>query len=556
MVFKRCLCLFGLITLSSCQIFSPIQTREIEDFVASVMECVRVPGLTLAVVKGNETWNKGFGYADVENKRPVNTSTLFGIGSITKAFTSMLLSMHIEERSERYNWTSKLRDVLGEDFKMVDEIRSNETMLRDILAHRTGLTTGDIGLIAGYPTVFTRKEMVKRLHYLGELKPFRDTFVYNNWMYALAGYIVEVLSGNTWEEELRARILDPLEMLDTRIIDIDINVTDDKMAKPYAMVDDDVIPSPPEIYTLTPGEPAGAIASSAEDMSKWIQFILSKGNLTDGQTLANWTIYKEAFQAHNVYPSSLEKPTFPIADVNEGYGYGWFHGNHDGYKKLWHSGGLFGYSAMLWIFPDLDIGFFSNINGPAGAADTSKVFTTIFPYIFDLIMEKEPWLNKTTACSYPSPWAPKSPSKNNTDDVTNLPVDDVSQFVGEYGHRFLGDVQIIAYGQSLYFNMTYLQGTLNTTKKSNEFKMETTGRFAFLTHPGNTTQLLPVVFDTQRSNKYQRLTISFGDNSIFERGVKWTDPLPTATSGCGSLLDNYTKFHLLVIVLICSNILL
>ena len=91
-----------LITTASAEVFSSEQTTQIEKFVTDVMTCYNVPGLTLAVVRGNQTWTKGFGMADLEKNIPVDKrKTLFGIGSLTKAFTVTQIAMLLSESNGR-----------------------------------------------------------------------------------------------------------------------------------------------------------------------------------------------------------------------------------------------------------------------------------------------------------------------------------------------------------------------------------------------------------------------------------------------------------------------
>ena len=91
-----------LFTTTSAEVFSSEQTTQIEKFVTDVLSCYNVPGLGLAVVRGNQTWTKGFGMADLEKDIPVDKSkTLFGIGSLTKAFTVTQIAMLLSESNGR-----------------------------------------------------------------------------------------------------------------------------------------------------------------------------------------------------------------------------------------------------------------------------------------------------------------------------------------------------------------------------------------------------------------------------------------------------------------------
>ncbi|KAL8584482.1 hypothetical protein ACOMHN_016803 [Nucella lapillus] len=84
-------------SLTNGDVFTAQQTTDFVSLVDTLMQCRGIVGLTVAVAKGNETWTRGFGKADLERGRNVSTTDLFGIGSLTKAFTSALVSLYINE---------------------------------------------------------------------------------------------------------------------------------------------------------------------------------------------------------------------------------------------------------------------------------------------------------------------------------------------------------------------------------------------------------------------------------------------------------------------------
>ncbi|KAK3099845.1 hypothetical protein FSP39_010672 [Pinctada imbricata] len=75
-----------------------------------------------------------------------------------------------------------------------------------------------------------------------------------------------------------------------------------------------------------------------------------------------------------------------------------------GYKKLWHSGGIVNYSSLLWLFPDKNVGVYVTITGAEGNRKGPAIFP-ITSRAADILLNEEPWLNKTTGCSYPDPWS-------------------------------------------------------------------------------------------------------------------------------------------------------
>jgi CubicO group peptidase (beta-lactamase class C family) len=89
----------------------------------------------------------------------------------------------------------------------------------------------------------------RRLRYVPEAKPFRDGFIYNNWMYMLAGHVTEKLSGAPWEQMVKQKIWDPLGMTSTKILTTPDDVTSGNVAKPYLYMNDTFINATAELYT-------------------------------------------------------------------------------------------------------------------------------------------------------------------------------------------------------------------------------------------------------------------------------------------------------------------
>jgi len=83
--------LFSFGKSSASNAFSDKQIEAIGSFVETVMDCRNIPGLTLSVTINGSSWSRGFGYADFKTESDVTGKTLFGIGSLTKAFTAVLL---------------------------------------------------------------------------------------------------------------------------------------------------------------------------------------------------------------------------------------------------------------------------------------------------------------------------------------------------------------------------------------------------------------------------------------------------------------------------------
>ncbi|MDX1644557.1 MAG: serine hydrolase domain-containing protein, partial [Thermoanaerobaculia bacterium] len=117
----------------------------LEGFGAAIEQALadfNAPGAALAVVAGGETvWAEGFGHRDLEAEKPMTPDTLFAIGSTTKAMTSTLLGMLVDEG--KLAWDEPLREVLP-TFELADPMISARVTPRDLVTHRTGLPRHDL----------------------------------------------------------------------------------------------------------------------------------------------------------------------------------------------------------------------------------------------------------------------------------------------------------------------------------------------------------------------------------------------------------------------------
>ncbi|KAL3878901.1 hypothetical protein ACJMK2_031227 [Sinanodonta woodiana] len=501
----------------------------LDTYIKNTMKCNTVPGMTLAVVKGNETWVKGFGMADMDTDRLVNEETLFVIGSLTKAFTSALLAVLLSNNNKGISWTSKLSDILGNDFEFIDPVRTSQTTLRDILSHRTGLAN-TLGSLCGYPSGLTRKDMTRRLRFLPEIQPFRETFVYNNMMYMLAGHVAEVLGGDTWENLVKTKLFQPIGMHSTTVLTNPSQVSGGNTAKPYMIKEGKLVNGTERLYQIFPEEPAGAIMTNGADMVKWMKFILNKGRTETNLSLVEQNIFKECFQTMNhldpqFYDHQISKPTFPVEDVRLGYGYGWSTSFYRGYTKFFHGGTLMAYKSLIWLFPDHNIGIFGSANGPA-TDESDRALNSVFYYLSDVLLSEAKWINETIACTFPKPFASpfQRPAKIDPDQVNPVkPI--LDKYVGRYGSVLMPDMEITKNGDTLMFRCNRIAGILHPTHVENEFKSEVTEPWEVVLssrYGSNETELTTVVFkmDGQKANS---LEWQLGYSLVFIRNQGFFD---------------------------------
>ncbi|MEM6802191.1 MAG: serine hydrolase domain-containing protein, partial [Bacteroidota bacterium] len=180
---------------------------KIRTFIEKGLEKSNVPGLSMGIIKEGEViLAEGFGYKNLESKEKVTAQTQFAIGSSSKSFTAMGLAL-LEDKGE-LDWETPINPYITE-FEMKDAFASQEMTAVDLLCHRSGLPRHDL---LWYGSDLSRDELLARIKYLEPSASFRTKFQYQNLMFMTAGILAERISGLSWEEYTRKKILEPLGM--------------------------------------------------------------------------------------------------------------------------------------------------------------------------------------------------------------------------------------------------------------------------------------------------------------------------------------------------------
>lgn len=313
-----------------------------------------VPGCAVAVVKGDAiVATFASGQRDVDAKEAVGPDTLFAIGSSTKAFTTALLAMLVDDG--KLDWDQPVRRWLPE-FALADAVVGERLTPRDLVTHRSGMPRHDL---VWYGATFDRGEMVARLRHLPLNHDLRTDFQYNNLMYLTAGHLAERLGGAPWEDQVRARILLPLGMARTNFA-VSAMQRDPDHARAYRK-DDGVVKAIPYRDISAIG-PAGSINSSVREMAAWVSLQLQHGRLGERKLLSPST----ADDLHVVRMPEGSPSRGDDSDVVDvGYALGWFVDVYRGHRRVHHGGNIDGFSALVALLPDAGYGFvvLTNLDG-------------------------------------------------------------------------------------------------------------------------------------------------------------------------------------------------
>jgi CubicO group peptidase (beta-lactamase class C family) len=358
---------------------------ELDKYVAEVMKEFKVPGIGLAIVKdGKVVLTKGYGVRTLGDPAPVDARTRFGIASNTKAFTATALALLVEEG--KLEWDAPVIKYIPW-FALADPYVTHELSVRDLLVHRSGLGLGGGDLLIWPGSTYTRKEITQRLRYVPLVKSFRSTYAYDNVLYLVAGEVIEAVSGKTWEDFIKTRILDKVGMTGSTVTCSSV-IAGGNVATPHAELNGKVQPIKPYLSDNT--NPAGGINSCAEDIAKWMKVQLDSGRLEDGSHLFLPSTTRQLWSIVTPVPIADLPPELKRYQPNfSGYALGFEVRDYLGKKYVWHTGGLFGYVSKISLIPEINLGVAVFTNQEVGAA-----FGTITNYILDGYLGAPPfdWL--------------------------------------------------------------------------------------------------------------------------------------------------------------------
>ena len=409
----------------------------LDELLTRVMKTFEVPGLGLAVVKdGQVVLAKGYGVKKLGEPAPVDAQTLFGIASNTKLFTAVALGMLVDEG--KISWDSRVVDCLPE-FMMHDPYVTREMMVKDLLCHRSGLGLGAGDLMFWPATTLTREEILHRVRFIKPAYSFRTTYAYSNLMFAVAGELLEKVSGLPWEDFVRDKIQKRVGMTysNTRC---SLVAKATNVAWPHARVEGQVKPIKP--YLPDNINPAGGINSCAEDMAKWMLVLLNKGKLSDGNQLVSEKVMNEITSMETPIPIYKPAPELAAAAMNfNGYGLGVRLRDFRRYKVVTHTGGLAGYVSQVWLMPEIGLGIAILTNQEADEAYQSLTYAIADYYLKAPALDWVGAIAKVRERSRQrtSDEIKKAYEQRNKDSKPSLPLE---KYAGLYHDAWYGDIEI------------------------------------------------------------------------------------------------------------------
>jgi CubicO group peptidase (beta-lactamase class C family) len=417
-----------------------------DSWINEAIHAWEVPGLAIAVVKNGEViLAEGYGLRDVDKKLPVTPKTLFAIGSCTKAFTTFLMGTLVDQG--KLDWDKPVRTYIPE-LRLHDRVASELITPRDLVTHRSGLPRHDL---VWYNASISRKQIVDRLPFLEPTESFRGKFQYNNIMYMTAGYLVERLTGQSWEDAVRSCIFAPLEMSSSNFSVKDSQKAAD-FARPYDDRDDKIVEIP--FRDITNTGPAGSINSNVVDMGRWLVVQTHQGKI-DGKQIISAAVLADIHTPHMTTGVPQQRKEIEPA----GYALGWSVDSYRGHRRVYHGGAIDGFVASTSLFPDDSLGIVILAN-MGGTPLPEMVARHAVDRLLGLPMIN--WSSEELAKKAKNKAATKE-AKTKKDTVRRpgtSPAHQLAEYAGEYEHPGYGIIKIELAGDKLNFIYNRIEAPL------------------------------------------------------------------------------------------------
>lgn len=414
--------------------------KGLDTFALRILKEWKAPGVTIAVVEKNKViYTGGFGYRDYEKKLPVTENTLFAIGSCTKAFTTSMIGMLVKDGLADID--KPVRQYLPE-LVFQNEYTNDHATLRDMMCHRTGLPRHDY---SWYGSTASREELLSRIQYQEPSAELREKYQYNNFMFMAQGQVIEKLTGKSWEENLKEKILTPLGMTLTNMSVIDMEKAADRSLA--YMVKNGTTITPIPYRNIDAIGPAGSINSCAKDMAKWLITWINDGKYKGKE------IIPSGFRNQAIVPQVATGGGLPGTENPDvhfgGYGFAWGMNSYRGHYRVEHGGGIDGFITSTCFFPSDSLGIFIVTN-------QSTPTTSIRNFIADRMLKlsyrnwgKTALIDQRKADSV-GKTLPNTDSMNRKPNTQRL--HELTEYTGSYENKGYGQTKIFIERDTLWID--------------------------------------------------------------------------------------------------------
>ncbi|MBS1101624.1 serine hydrolase [Gluconobacter sp. Dm-62] len=430
--------------------------QKISTTVERARSAFNVPGVAVAVVQDGEVvFSQGYGRrAQDTASAPVDSRTLFSIGSNTKEFTVTALAQLVDQG--KLGWNDRVIDHMP-DFRVADPSITRDFRVSDLLTHHSGMGQGAGDMMLFSHSTFTRPEILAGLPFMPFTAPFRSQYAYNNLMYVVAGALVERVTGQSWEDVIQKQLIDAAALpacQSTPPVKDQTNV---------ATGEGESSVLPERSALRLPGvAPAGGIWCSADGVARWAQTYLNGGRAPNGRQVFSQASRDAIWAPHGLLP--LPDTAEATKTHFRAYGYGWFMEDFFGLKRIWHTGNIGGMISYVTFLPErrTAIIVLSNHDDPGAPY---AIATTLSAYA--ATGKSDDWVKyfqneessrqaaNTKKAADSGPGSPARP-------FITLPTNAQQDYVGTYRDNWRGPITISRRGTDLRMTFSHADGLTGT----------------------------------------------------------------------------------------------
>lgn len=429
--------------MALCIAFTAHAQADPADEIARFESAFAPTGMAVALIEdGKVSLLHTSGVQKAGDSARIDRQTTFTIASMGKAFVAAGLGVLVDEG--RLNWDDPVIMHLPE-FRSTDPYVTQNLTIRDLLSHRSGLPLGAGDLLTWPDGQASVDEAVQAVAHL-PVKRFRESFIYSNTMYRVAGAVIEAVSGETWDNFITTRILAPLGMHGCTV--------DPREADPRSRAYQHIRATPKEPAQLIGDlieypDPAGGMVCTIADLAIWAQFQLGVLQPDGGKPVLTSNRMAEMHQG--VTPRRVSGQVRRLAGSNLGlYGLGWEVSDFHGQLLVEHSGQATGGLAHIAFLPGRKAAVVTVANDSATPVATLNYQLLAYLAAGD---DAKDWIGDL-AVRFANAPVPAPEASRNAPRRISIPGRPLSDYVGIYRDPWYGDITITRGRDGLVIHMT------------------------------------------------------------------------------------------------------
>lgn len=309
--------------------------KQLQEKVKDAAERLNVPGVAVGVVHQGQEHYAFHGVTSVDNPLPVDEDTLFQFGSTGKTFTATALLRLVEAGD--VDLDAPVRRYLP-DLKLKDETAAEKVTVLQLLNHTAGWA-GDLMDDTGNGDDALAR-YVEKMAEIEQVTPVGEGFSYNNASLSVAGRIMEVVTGKTYEAAMRSLLFEPLGLDHCFFFPNEIMTR--RFVVGHALHPDGTITVARPWAMARGNSPAGGISSNAGDQIRWARFHMGDGTADDGTRILSGELLRR-----------MQEPTVEIrgSALGDYVGISWMLRDIDGARIVGHGGTTIGQHSSFEMVP-------------------------------------------------------------------------------------------------------------------------------------------------------------------------------------------------------------